>query len=246
MAFMIRAVLFDLGGTLLEFNPHNLPWLEWERAGLEGAHAALSAEGHALPLETFVARFEDSLPERWEQASRGGPNLRLGDVIREAALAGGVRPSADDIEKAIAAYIAPLDALVVAYDDAPDTLEALSRQGFKIGLISNTMWPGTYHLREMERTGILRYFDHTVFSADVGLWKPHPAVYRLALDALEVTAQEAIFIGDMPAYDIVGARRAGIRAVYKRNRGSPPLDGVVPDAEIDHLAELPELIAEWE
>jgi putative hydrolase of the HAD superfamily len=241
---MIRAVLFDLGGTLLEFNPHNLRWLEWERAGLEGAHAALTAQGHTLSLETFIARFEDSLPARWEQAGQGGPNLRLGSVIREAAAAGGVSPSADEIEEAIAAYIAPLDAAVVAYDDALDTLESLRRQGLRIGLISNTMWPGAYHLREMERTGILAYFDHSIFSADVSLWKPQPAVYQLSLDALGVRAQEAIFVGDMPAYDILGAQRAGVYAVYKRNVGSPPLDGIVPDAEIDYLAELPGLIRE--
>ncbi len=240
---MIRAVLFDLGGTLLEFN--HLSWLEWERAGLEGAHAALSARGYTLPLETFIARFEDSLPERWEQAARGGPNLRLADVIRETALACGVTPADDEIEAAIAAYIAPLDANVVAYDDALDTLADLRRQGSKIGLISNTMWPGAYHLREMERTGILPYFDHTAFSADVGLWKPQPAIYRLSLEALGVSAEEAIYVGDMPAYDIVGAQHAGVRAVYKRNTGSPPLDGIVPDAEIDRLEELPGLIGEW-
>jgi putative hydrolase of the HAD superfamily len=241
---MIRAVLFDLGGTLLEFNPHHLSWLQWERAGLEGAHVALLAQGHALPLETFVAHFEENLPERWEQAARGGPNLCLGDVIRDAALAGGVTPADVEIEAAVAAYIAPLDAKVAAYDDALGTLHALRQQGHKIGLISNTMWPGVYHLREMERTGILPYFDYTIFSADVALWKPQPAVYQLALDALGVPAGEAIFVGDMPAYDIVGAQRAGVRAVYKRNRGSPPLDGVVPDAEIDRLAELPGLIRE--
>jgi putative hydrolase of the HAD superfamily len=106
------------------------------------------------------------------------------------------------------------------------------------------MWPGEYHRREMERHGLLALFDHTVFSADVGLWKPQPEVYHLALDALGVPAGEAVFCGDMPAYDIVGAHRAGLRAIYKRNAGSP-LDGVVPDAEIDELAELPALIEEW-
>jgi putative hydrolase of the HAD superfamily len=237
---MIRAVLFDLGGTLLEFNPHHLPWLEWERAGLEGAHAALSARGHALPVETFIAHFENRLPERWDQAARGGPNLRLADAIREACLACGATPDEGEIEAAIAAYIAPLDADVVAYDDALDTLEDL--RGLKIGLISNTMWPQEFHLREMERTGILPYFDHTLFSANAGLWKPQPAIYYRSLDALGVTAEEAIFVGDMPAYDILGAQRAGIHAVYKRNVGSPPLDGVTPDGEIDRLAELPELI----
>lgn len=240
---MIRAVLFDLGGTLLEFNPHHLPWLEWERVGLEGAHKALTTRGHVLPLGAFVAHFEDRLPERWEQAARGGPNLRLADVLREACLACGAVLQEGEVEAAIAAYIAPLDAHVAAYDDARDTLAALHGR-YKIGLISNTMWPEAYHLREMERTGLLPYFDHTLFSADAGLWKPQPAIYHLALEALGVSAKEAVFVGDMPAYDILGAQRAGIWAIYKRNSGSPPLDGVTPDGEIDRLAELPGLIRE--
>jgi len=241
---VIRAILFDLGGTLLEFNPHHLPWLEWERAGLENVHACLLTRGYDLDLTAFSAHWAEQLPERWEQAARGEGNLQLGDVLREACHACGVTPTADEIETAVAAYIAPLDAHVMAYDDTLDTLRELHCRGYKIGLISNTMWPGEYHRHEMERHGLLSLFDHTLFSADVGLWKPQPEVYHFALDALGVPAEEAVFCGDMPAYDIVGAQRAGLRTIYKRNPGSP-LDGVVPDAEIDNLAELPALMEEW-
>jgi putative hydrolase of the HAD superfamily len=219
--------------------------MEWERVGLENVHAYLLTRGYDLDLASFSAHWTVQLPERWEQAARGEGNLRLGDVLREACHACGITPAADEIEAAVAAYITPLDAHVSAYDDTLDTLRELRHRGYKIGLISNTMWPGEVHRREMERHGLLALFDHTVFSADVGLWKPRPEVYHLALDALGVPAGEAVFVGDMPAYDIVGAQRAGLRAVYKRNAGSP-LDGVVPDAEIDDLAELPALIKEWE
>lgn len=242
---MIRAILFDLGGTLLEFNPHHLPWLEWERAGLENVHAYLLARGYDLALAALSDHWAEQLPERWERAARGEANLRLGGVLREACHACGVTPTADEIEAATAAYIAPLDATVAAYDDTLDTLRELRRRKYRIGLISNTMWPGEYHRREMERHGLLALFDHTVFSADVGLWKPQPEVYHLALDALGVPAEDAVFVGDMPAYDILGAQRAGLRAVYKRNAGSP-LDGIVPDASIHCLAELPALMEEWE
>jgi putative hydrolase of the HAD superfamily len=238
---LIRAVLFDLGGTLLDFNPQRRPWLEWERAGLEHAHTYLLARGYHLPLDAFIAHCVDSLPARWERATQGGPNLRLGDVLCEACAACGVAPAADEIDEAIARYVAPLDAQIEAYADALDTLVALRGRGLAMGLVSNTMWPGEYHRRELERFGLRPYLDHCVFSADVGLWKPQPGVYHLCLDALGVPAHQAVFVGDRPEHDVLGAQRAGMRGIHKRN-GGPRSQDVRPDAEIENLAELPGVI----
>ena len=241
---MIQAVIFDLGGTLLEFNPRHVPWLEWERLGLEQACRYLIEQGHALPQETFVAHLSDGLPERWERAAQGGDNLRLGDVLRETCAAFGAAPRDDEIEGAIARYIAPLDQGVVLFDDALDTLRALRARGLKLGLVSNTMWPARYHQDELDRFGLAPYLDHTVFSADVGVWKPQPGIYRLSLDALDVDAAEALFVGDMPEHDIVGAQGVGMRGVYKQNKAFVP-DGVHPDAVIARLGELLPLVERW-
>jgi len=186
----------------------------------------------------------DILSGGWEQAAQGGQNLRLGDVLREACAACGVAPRPEEVDGAIARYIAPLDAGVVAFDDALDTLEALRGRGLEIGLVSNTVWAGEYHRREMERCGLLCYFDCIVFSAEAGIWKPQPGIYRLCLDALGVSAEEAVFVGDMPEHDIVGAQRAGMRGIYKHNDRPLP-QGVHPDATITHLGELPALIDRW-
>ena len=242
---MIRAIVFDLGGTLLDFNPHHRPWLEWERTGLENALAFLSSRGYALSPEAFVGTFAGALPERWEQATQGLGNLRLGDMLLEACLASDAAPTAEEIEAAVAHYIAPLDERVVAYDDTLDTLRALRERGLKVGLVSNTMWPSEYHLRELDRYGLRPYLHHVVFSSDVGLWKPQPGIYRLSLDALGIPAEEAAFVGDMPEHDIVGAQGVGMRAIYKRNDEFVP-DGVRPDAVIQHLSELLPLIDRWQ
>jgi putative hydrolase of the HAD superfamily len=241
---MIRAVVFDLGGTLLDFHPDRLPWLDWERVGLANAYAYLSSRGYEIEERALIAEFIDDLPERWERATRGVENLRLGDVMRKACTACGLEPTAAEIEEAVARYIEPLDARVVPYEDTVDTLERLRATGHRIGLVSNTMWPARYHREELRRFGLCPYFDHTVFSSDVGMWKPQPGIYRLSLDALDVPAREAVFVGDVPAHDIVGAKKVGMRAVYKRNVSFQP-DGVEPDAVIDHLFELPELLARW-
>ena len=244
MILTLQAAIFDLGGTLLEFNPQGLSWLEWERIGLASVHIFLTARGHALDFEQLAPLFSNALPERWELAARGVKNLRLGDILGESLSACGVTLAAAELDEAIAQYIAPADQSVRVYEDAVETLKALRERGLKIGLISNTMWPSEYHLREMERFGLLPYFDHTLFSAEAGWWKPQPEVYYLALEALDVPAERAFFVGDIPQHDIAGAQAAGIRAVFKRNL-SFSLDGVEPDAEIAHLSELLELVEHW-
>lgn len=240
----IQAALFDLGGTLLDFNPEGYAWLEWERIGLTSAHAFLSAQGHALDREAFIAHFMDALPRRWTLATQGKQNLTLDGLLQEACIAGGKAVPAADIRAAIPHYIAPLDQRVAMYDDTLGTIQALHARGLKIGLISNTMWPGDEHRREMERFGFLHYFHDTLFSGDVALWKPQPELYQLALDRLGVLAERAFFVGDTPEHDLVGAQAVGMKTVYKRNT-SFALDGVHPDAEITHLAELLELIERW-
>jgi len=244
MPTVIRAVIFDLGGTLLDFNPQRLPWLEWERMGLDAAHAYLAGRGYDLLLDALAAHFCGSLAERWDRATKGGTNLRLQDLLSESCAACGTVPTPDEIAEAVTRYIAPLDVRVVAFDDALATLDALRQQGHKIGLISNTMWPGEFHRQEMARSRLLPYFDHVLFSSEVGIWKPQPGIYHLCLDTLGVSPAEAVFVGDMPEHDIVGAQRAGMRGILKRNDGNQP-GAVRPDAEIVQLSELPALIERW-
>lgn len=233
-----------MGGTLLDFNPDRLPWLDWEQAGVTAAHAYLVQQGCDLPREELAAAFIAALPERWEQATQGGANLHLGEMVQEACAQLGLTLSAADAAEVAAAYVAPLDRRVVPYADTIDTLQALKDRDLRLGLVSNTMWPGDLHRRQLARLGLAPYFDYVVFSSDAGIWKPQPGIYWLALDALGVTPEQAVFVGDMLGHDIAGAQAVGMRAVYKRG-GVEQEAPVEPDATITHLAELPPLIDRW-
>jgi len=212
--------------------------------GLESAHRYLARCGYELPGEDLAEYVQRVLPERWEGAAQGGANLRLADLLREVWARYGAQPSDTEIERAVALYIAPLDQEVRPYEDAESTLALLRERGYTIGLISNTMWPSAYHLDEMQRFGLLPHFSHTLFSADAGLWKPQPGAYRRALEALGAAPEEAVFVGDIPQHDVLGAQRAGLRGVYRRTEGRD-MNGVVPDAEIGRLSELPAVVDSW-
>jgi len=65
----------------------------------------------------------------------------------------------------------------------------------------------------LQAAGLIDYFDVVVDSALVGVEKPDPAIFRPALEALGVTAAEAVYVGDLYEVDVVGARAAGLEAV---------------------------------
>ena len=243
---MIRAVIFDLGGTLLEYKLPGTDWTQFEQAGAGAAFAHLSRKGHELPpCDAFVTRVVEQVQSRWQQVTEHGGNLRLTDVLRDVCAGYSIILSPKETEAAAHDYVTPLSAQARPLPGARETLQALRAQGQKIGLISNTMWPGRYHLADLARHGLAEYFRHTLFSADVGVWKPHAEIFYQSLAALEVTPQEAVFVGDFVPHDIAGAQGVGMKGVHITT-GEFSSDGVEPDGRISALIELPALIAQWE
>jgi putative hydrolase of the HAD superfamily len=93
------------------------------------------------------------------------------------------------------------------------TREALARlkaAGLRLGVVSNS--EGRVH-QALEEAGLRQYFDIVVDSGLVGVEKPDPRIFQLALEELGVEAGEAIYVGDLFDIDVVGARSAGIEAV---------------------------------
>jgi putative hydrolase of the HAD superfamily len=243
---MIRAVIFDLGGTLLEYKLPGTDWTQFEQAGAEAAFAHLIRQSHKMPpREAFVDAVVGQVQSCWRQVTERGGNLRLADVLRDVCARYGIILSPAEVEAAVHNYVTPLSAHARPLSGAKETLQALRARGLKIGLISNTMWPGRYHLADLARHGLVKHFHHTLFSADVGVWKPHPEIFYRSLAALGVAPHEAIFVGDFLLHDIAGAQGVGIKGVHITT-GEFSADSVEPDGRIGTLPELPGLIAQWE
>ena len=124
------------------------------------------------------------------------------------------------------------------YDDVIPTLDHLQNAGFKLAIVSNWDTP----LDPLtERLGIANYFDAIVASHDarVRSEKPDPHIFNYALEAVGVSAEEAVHVGDTYEADIVGARNVGIRPILLDR------DGTQADKwneTIQSLTELPELL----
>lgn len=244
----IQAVIFDLGGTLVEYAGPYAVWPALETPGLKAAYNVLEAKGVVLPsFEKFSNTGFELLPQRWQMATSGQRNLRLIDFLAEILEECDVNDvsqawfveAATLYEQAICAQAVPLEA-------AQETLELLKEQGYRIGLLSNTMFSGSAHIADLQRFSLDGYFDAMLFSADAGKWKPSPDPYLDLLKQLNTAPENGVFVGDDPANDMVGGQEAGLRTVLIRSSQRFQLaDHVNPDATIAQLSELPGVLTSW-
>ncbi len=242
---MIRAVVFDMGGTLLKFvRPGNGTWREFEERGIRGLYRYLVAQGHPLAAqeEAFVERMFVRLAEGWEQATGGHINLRAADWIAAGAADHDLALSDGALLEAVHHYARPLRDGVTAMPGAGAALATLRSRGIRTGLISNTIWPGELHREDLAALGLLEHIEYAVFSGDLGVWKPRPQIFLHVLERLDVAPENAVFVGDSPREDIRGAQAVGMRAVWIRSPEFALPDDIHPDAIITTPGDILDLL----
>jgi putative hydrolase of the HAD superfamily len=204
-------VIFDLWNTIAVW-PEDL-WAETRPR---------VAEHLGLNVEEFESRWYGELAHMREM----GP---MSDVLDQFDL------SSDDVERVTALRREVTRQGLVPVPGAVETIAALRERGLKTGLITVcsedvvSLW---------EETDFHGLFDAEVFSAAVGLRKPDPRIYEIALEKLGVEPKDAIFVGDGANDELAGAERVGMTAV-----GVESPTGELPD-DWDGLRirELPELL----
>jgi len=129
------------------------------------------------------------------------------------------------------------------FPDAKPTLDDLARD-FRLGLITNG--PDDLQWEKLERTGLEDRFATVVISREVGVMKPDPAIFQIALDKLSVPAAESVYIGDSLTHDVAGAQAAGMKAIWLSRDSSHPDGDARPDATIHVLTEVRSALARVE
>ncbi len=227
------AVLLDSGGVFL------LP----ERARIV---AALERAG----LDVDVSRVDDA---HYRAAARFHTGLDVEadwegcwrDYLEAYAEACGVEPA--DREEAHRHLDSEFADVALWAEVAPgcrEGLAALAATGVRLGVVSNADGLMAARLQEREilqvGPGVGVEVECVIDSGAVGVSKPDPKIFHVALDALGVDAAEAWYIGDMPAIDAVGARRAGLRPFVIDPIGIHGGDEYTPVPSLDALAVLVE------
>ncbi len=241
---MIRAILFDLGNTLLEYEAR--PFKELFRDATELLHGHLVSRGLELPDAARFAQSFDELFEREEAAAGAATHEVVIRTVTALLERTGVSPSSHDLPEMLYPFYEAMSQQVIVYPDTLGTLVQLRSAGYKLGLVANTIWPKEFHLRDLARYEMLSLFDTLIFSSDVGVAKPSPAIFHRALEALDIDASAAVFVGDDPKIDVDGGHHAGLRTILKFHpRHLKSGAAARPDARIDALKQLPALIDEW-
>jgi putative hydrolase of the HAD superfamily len=236
---MTQAVIFDLGGTLMSFGDPALNFRELTWIGLRGLYDYLRETNHCtLPdWEPFKAHLDESLERAWQVSLSTRASTHLEPILTAALARWSL--ALPDANAALARFHAVMRPYIHLYDDTLDTLQEFRRRGYKIGLISNTIWPPELHDNDLRRCGILEHFDHRLYSSVFPYVKPHRAIFQASLSALQAHPEESVFIGDRIWDDVGGAQAAGMRGILKvvpeRDESS---ESVVPDARIRTLREL--------
>ena len=263
----VSAITFDFGNTLVRVGKAGL------RSVVDDTADALAAGGRVQDRAGFIQvwaeerdrQFAEDVPEFREPdiprrairvlaRTRGMPAPPAGARWDDAAAARLVDPA--EVEAVVDIYSRAFVDRISPVDDALDTLQRLAGRGFALGILSN--WPLAVSIdRFAAAHGWLPFLRAVVVSERVGTIKPHPRIFRAAEAALGSGPGATLHVGDDWAADVVGARRAGWRAAYVRNRQhdtplptsersmGTPADGsdpVTADLEIDELAELDALV----
>lgn len=222
-------MIFDWGGTLTPWHSvdHEALWRE-----LCVTHYGNSS---AAAISAAILAAEAEL---WQLAEREHRGATLTDLFARA----GVTPAAELVSE----YFMAWEPHTFTDPDAAALLRDLRARQIKIGVLSNTMWPREHHERIFARDGILQLIDGAVYSSELGVTKPHRDAFHAAMKAVGVSdPAECVFVGDRPYDDIYGAHGAGMRTVHIPHSAVPAFDSAKPDAVIEKLADLIEVIGAW-
>ena len=238
----IKAVTFDLWQTLL---------LEDRELGRARTHVRIVGAQQTLN-QVGLDFDEDHIREAHRRCYRICRDIRIQGV--DVEFSEQVRIFIDEIQDGLAQKLslpavrkitsAYADSFFVhpppPHPDASSVLQAVKERGYPIGLISNTgMTPGTTFRTYLEQIGILEFFDVLTFSDEVRLAKPAKEIFQCTTDALGISPEQTIHVGDHLKNDVKGAKQAGLKVIWIEGFDDGEVDSnQPPDAIVPSLGQV--------
>ena len=237
----LKAILFDMGSTLIEFE--NYTWDVLGRLSAEKGYRFLREKNLSLPdFEEFSDILYDELVKARAEIEENLKEMKFERVIFDFFRKLNLSTSDGVYGSFLEVYYKPVTDQLTLIDGAEKVLKHFKQKNLKIGLISNTIFPEKFHLRELKRFGLYPYLDAHFFSSEVGVRKPHPKIFQITLEKLKVAPSETVFVGDRLKEDVGGAQNVGMKGILKYHEGRDYTVPVKPDAQVMELKELPEAV----
>lgn len=244
MTSKFKAVLFDLGGTLIYFDG---AWHEVMQSATQELLGQLRKQGFKLEEPFFLDEFKRRLEEYYIQREAEFIEYTTARILRDMLFnLGHKEVTPEMLAPALKRLYAVSQAHWKPEADAESTLKALHGAGLRLAVVSNAGDDADVQTL-VNNAGLRPYIDFALSSASCGIRKPNPRIFDIALEHWGLPPEEVVMVGDTLGADILGARNAGLASVWLTRRADTQanrdhLDTIKPDATITTLAELPELL----
>lgn len=218
--------LFDLYGTLVDIRTDEESARFWKRiAAMLGCDDAPRIKARYLAL----CREESAEEEREADLMRVFEKL-----LQEFGYGG------DAASFAYRFRTASLQKLKL-FDGAAEILDGLRLRGAKLFLLSNAQ--ACFTRRELDGLGLTEKFDGILLSSEAGWKKPSEKFFEAAFEKFSLAPEDCVYVGNDLRDDVLGAHRAGMRAVYiKTEQSGTYNDGIVPDVAVKNHRQLKEIL----
>ena len=230
----IDAVIFDWGGTLTRWHD-----VDFHAESLALARAVVGAD-HAV--EVSRERLHRAGGVVWGRSRDHHRSATVADLFTEAGL--------EHDPDLLGAYYDFWEPHTATDPDVRPTWEWLHEQGIAVGVLSNTIWPRSWHRGFFERDGVLDLIDGDVYSSEIEWTKPSSRAFEAAMAAVGATdPARCVYVGDRLYDDVWGSQRAGLRAVHVPH-STIPVEQVghtegEPDAVVERLRDLVGVVDAW-
>lgn len=213
---MIKAIIFDLDGTLLNRDASIEMFVDcqYDRLNIELSH---------IPKDTYIKRFIELDQRGYVWKDKVYQQLAAEFELKEITW-----------EELLQDYLSQFKNHCMAFPNLKKMLEGLKSQNLLLGMITNGF--GQFQMDNLKSLHIEKYFDVILVSEWEGIKKPDPRIFNKALNILNVQPNEAIFVGDHPENDVLAAKKVGMKSIWKKDLH---WKNVEADYIVDDLGELP-------
>ncbi len=246
----LQAVLFDLGDTLVDLGEGRGDYearVAARGARVHDALAALAAPMSEAGRESFAFALAHASEALYQAAVAEQRGIDIYDVMRWFLPQMGIPADESWVHAAGDAFYQGTPVGPGLRTGAYALLTELRERGYRLGVISNTLQPGRLMDQTLAWRGLLDFFPVRIYSSEVRVAKPHPAIFRAALAALGLPPERVAYVGDRLRADVAGSQGVGMKGVLievvHRIEHDPAIS---PDARIAELPELVETLSRME
>ncbi|MDB3868762.1 HAD-IIIA family hydrolase [Candidatus Marinimicrobia bacterium] len=221
---MIKAVIFDLDNTLLDFMKMKSMAVD---SGIQGMiEAGLSIEFSEAREKIF--NIYDSKGYEYQEVFDDFIISELGEINYKILASG------------IVAYKKAKEASLILYPNVLQTINRLSEMGLKLGVVSDA--PSREAWIRLCSVNLHHIFDAVVTFHDTGFHKPSPEPFKKIVERLNIAPKECIMVGDWPDRDVVGASKVGMKTAFAKYGDTFDTIDSGADYDLETIAELVDII----